>query len=345
MAQIRTATHTLAGFSGIPLLATTSAWKCFMSAKRCHRVVHAAPMSRAQTTSADTTPGMPLPAADKITSTDNAYIKHCVKLRDNAKYRQQHGRLLLAGVVPITEIAGANTPLDVQVAFVPLARECPGFVKPKVIVYVSEPVLKKLAGVESAESIGLVVEMSFPQPVDLTRVACERLLVLDGVQDPGNLGTLLRTALAFGWDAAFLLPGCCDPFNSKALRASRGAALRMPLEAGSWERLQQVVDAHGLKLLAGQQQGTGEELAVPQRQQHSSSNVPSGMPPVALVLGSEGQGLSETALQHCTPVAVPMVGHMESLNVGVAGAILMFVLSRGLPAMTRRLEDLQLKDE
>ena len=64
-----------------------------------------------------------------------------------------------------------------------------------------------------------------------------RVLVLDGVQDPGNLGTLLRTACAFGWGAALLLPGCCDPWNDKALRASKGAAFRLPLWSATWPQL------------------------------------------------------------------------------------------------------------
>ena len=68
----------------------------------------------------------------------------------------------------------------------------------------------------------------------------ERLLALEGVQDPGNMGTLLRSAAAFGWDGVHLLAGCCDPFNDKALRASRGAAFKVPLSRGGWTQLQQV---------------------------------------------------------------------------------------------------------
>ncbi|GFR49266.1 hypothetical protein Agub_g11245, partial [Astrephomene gubernaculifera] len=64
-------------------------------------------------------------------------------------------------------------------------------------------------------------QTSQPQPSSPSPPPPVRLLVLDGVQDPGNLGTLVRTALAFGWQGVFLLPGCCDPFNDKALRASR----------------------------------------------------------------------------------------------------------------------------
>ncbi|PNG99278.1 putative tRNA/rRNA methyltransferase YsgA, partial [Tetrabaena socialis] len=73
-----------------------------------------------------------------------------------------------------------------------------------------------------------------PPPPPTTAV---RLLVLDAVQDPGNLGTLVRSALAFGWHGLCLLPGCCDPFNDKAVRASRGAVLRLPIAYGSLDEL------------------------------------------------------------------------------------------------------------
>ena len=63
-------------------------------------------------------------------------------------------------------------------------------------------------------------------------------------------GTLLRTACALGWQAAYLLPGCCDVYNDKALRAGRGAAFKLPLARGSWEDLQAVLEAHGLTALA-----------------------------------------------------------------------------------------------
>jgi TrmH family RNA methyltransferase len=194
----------------------------------------------------------------------------------------------------------------------------------------------------------------------------QRLLVLEGVQDPGNLGTLLRCATAFGWDGVWLLPGCCDPFNDKALRASRGAALRLPLVSGDWQQLERVATDNGLMLLAAepedpdqqqqQQQETGgghkqqqqqQQVGLGrQQEQHSSKAAGAGwlqelrQQRIALVLGTEGQGLSQRALAACRPVSVPMTGDMESLNVGIAGGILMFLLSEGLQPMLGTLERL-----
>ena len=259
----------------------------------------------------------------------------------------------------------------------------PAGVTAQQVVTVSDAVMKKLAGVEEAAKITVVGELAMPQSVNLsgqrqssrdgtssTQFLCQvsnsqqeatslsrpqqlrRLLVLEGVQDPGNLGTLLRCAAAFGWDAVWLLPGCCDPFNDKALRASRGAALRVPLAAGELQELLAVVKQHNLLLLAAEPESE-DCCCQPQQQEHgisvwcSSAGVPyycsihSNDNRVCLVLGTEGAGLSNAVLQYATPVAVPMHGGMESLNVAVAGSILMFALSEGMPQLVGRLQQLR----
>ncbi|CAI5500018.1 unnamed protein product [Closterium sp. Naga37s-1] len=172
-----------------------------------------------------------------------------------------------------------------------------------------------------------------------------RVLVLDGVQDPGNLGTLLRTALAFDWviekwcggewksgetrrssmgylHGVFLLPGCCDPFNDKALRASRGVLFRRPVAVGDWSHLLSLTSHHNLSLLAA------HPAAADTADASAGASAPHG---ICLVLGSEGQGLSATALRLCQPVAIPMPGGAESLNVAVAGGILLFLLGPHSP--------------
>lgn len=173
-----------------------------------------------------------------------------------------------------------------------------------------------------------------------------RLLALEGVQDPGNLGTLLRTAAAFGWRGAWLLPGCADPFGAKAVRAARGAQLRSPLVTGpgaGWDALEAFAAAHGARLVAaalpGQVGGDGDEAVEKKKERRggggddggngtSTKNIANN---IILVLGSEGQGLSAEALRRCdASLSVPMVeGAMESLNVAVAGGVLMFALGGG----------------
>ncbi len=143
------------------------------------------------------------------------------------------------------------------------------------------------------------------------------VLVLDGVQDPGNLGTLARSAAAFGCDAVVCLPGTVDPWNPKVVRASAGAVFRLPVVQAGLEQLDDWLRDHGVILVAADAGGdaVGDE-SLPER--------------VALVLGNEGAGLSEAVASRCArTVSIPMRGGTESLNVAVAGAILLYELTRG----------------
>jgi len=141
----------------------------------------------------------------------------------------------------------------------------------------------------------------------------QRVLVLDGVADPGNLGTLLRTALALGWEGAYLLQNCCDPYNDKALRAAMGATFRLPLRMGTASTLQQLAEEEDWRCWVADLKGESPE-SVPTQQK------------IALILGSEAHGVSEACRRLGRAVAIPMPGSMESLNVSTAGAILLYLL-------------------
>ena len=135
------------------------------------------------------------------------------------------------------------------------------------------------------------------------------MLALWQVSDPGNVGTLLRTADAFGAGVS-LSPECADPTGPRALRASAGAIFRVPLVA--WESVPErriALVAHG-----------GEPLA--------AADV---TPPVTLLLGSERAGLPDALLRECHKASIPTPGDAESLNVAAAGAIALYELSRRAP--------------
>lgn len=142
-----------------------------------------------------------------------------------------------------------------------------------------------------------------------------RYLVLDGIQDPGNLGTLVRAAAAFGVSGVVAIHGTTDPWAPKAVRASAGALLGRPLARSSTGAFLEWARENGVGLWAAD--ASGADVA----------GVDVGSP-WALVVGNEGGGVSgplrEAALGL---VAVPMPGGTESLNVGVAGAILLYVLT------------------
>lgn len=143
-----------------------------------------------------------------------------------------------------------------------------------------------------------------------------RALVLDAVQDPGNLGTLVRAARAFALDGVVALDGTVDPWNPKAVRSAAGSSFRIPVVKAPWSDVEPALSGRGVKLLAAEAGGrdvAGVEVA----------------PPWALAVGNEGAG-PRAALRAAakTRVSVPMPGGAESLNAGVAGSILLYALAR-----------------
>lgn len=149
-----------------------------------------------------------------------------------------------------------------------------------------------------------------------------RYLVVDGVQTPGNLGTLLRSAWAFGLDGAVLGEGTVDPWNGKAIRASAGAVFRLPLlrpPAGFPPRPADGSPAPGLYYA----DAAGAPVESIARDAASS--------PWQLVVGNEARGVSARYREAGQGVAVPIAPHVDSLNAAVAGSLLMYALTRRPP--------------
>jgi RNA methyltransferase, TrmH family len=143
-----------------------------------------------------------------------------------------------------------------------------------------------------------------------------RLLVLDAVQDPGNVGTILRTAAALGVTAAVALPGTVDLWNAKVVRSAMGAHFHHSAMSSTWDELDAFRAARGVSLWATD--ATGDPLerdGAPRR--------------LALVVGNEGSGVSDAARERADRlVAVPIASSVESLNVAVATGILLHELRR-----------------
>lgn len=130
----------------------------------------------------------------------------------------------------------------------------------------------------------------------------------------------LNFLLYWQQDGVFLLPGCCDPFNDKALRASRGACFQLPIVSGNWNQLDNFRNGFQMKMLAGHP----ERKAAASLSQNLADSLMDKH--VCLILGSEGLGLSEQSELKCELVSIPMAGDYESLNVSVAGGIFLFML-------------------
>jgi RNA methyltransferase, TrmH family len=244
----------------------------------------------------------------RVTSSNHPLVKHLVKLRQNRDYRYDHQSLVIEGIKPVEELARHNRFKVIATyneAMVPLGAEADE------ILIVNDTVMKKISTMQTPE--GVVVEIGMPKPASLS--GGKSILALDGVSDPGNVGAMLRSALALGWEGVFILNESCDPFNDKALRAARGATFRIPLSWGSLDQLKKLVKENHLTPLVADIQG--KEIL-----QASKKG------PILLVMGNEAHGPSKEIKEFCEPVSIAMPGAMESLNVSVAAGILMYVLRR-----------------
>jgi TrmH family RNA methyltransferase len=184
---------------------------------------------------------------------------------------------------------------------------------------VADAELEALADTEHPQGVVVVIEPRRWTLSDIRMATGTVVLALDGVQDPGNVGTMLRTALGLGASGMIALKGTADLTNSKVLRAAMGATFRLPAATASadelvaWGRLQRmeiwVADASG---------ETTDRL--PRR---------NGRAPVALVLGNEGAGVSPSLEAVASRrVAIPLAPGVESLNVAVAAGILLYEITR-----------------
>ena len=243
-----------------------------------------------------------------ITSLQHPLVKHLLKLRRESAERYQHQALVLEGLKPIQEVSTLITKLLYTPGYASFAQSISG---EKWLV--TEAILHKISGMSSPE--GIIAEIRMPSFVALDKA--KHVLALDGISDPGNLGTLLRTALALGWEAVYFLPGSCDPFNEKALRAARGAHFKLALAKGTAEQLLQWTETEEVQALVADVKGKSPTLLPPASRR-------------LLIVGNEAHGASAIVRRFCQPVAIPMPGEMESLNVAVAGGILLYLLSNAI---------------
>ena len=156
-------------------------------------------------------------------------------------------------------------------------------------------------------AVARVRERPFAEVLAMARTARWPLVVLDGVQDPGNVGTICRTAAAAGAPALAVLPGSADPFGPKAVRASAGNVFRLSVARG------QPADVEGLRAFGAAASG-GTPLLTAQIEKAD-----------VLLLGSEAHGLSRTDVELVT---IPVADEVESLNVAAAAAVLLFEIRR-----------------
>lgn len=182
------------------------------------------------------------------------------------------------------------------------------------LFYVTDRLFGEISQVETPQGILAVVPQ--PQPVELSQVMSQisaplLLPIAAGVQDPGNLGTLMRAALAAGAQAFGVTGGTVEPFNPKAIRASAGAVFRLPVVHLEGEWLTQLT-------------GSGVQVRAAAAGQGAPYFDVEWSRASALLLGNEGSGLDPDLMEQAEVVTIPMSPASESLNVSMAGSVLLF---------------------
>ena len=252
--------------------------------------------------------------AECITSRENGKIKYACKLGQSAAFRAEEQAFFAEGLKLCLELA-KNCPLKVIYYTQRALDKNPELAHLSCEQYlVQEHVAEKLAGVQSPQGVFAVLGRPAASFAALPQNG--RFLALERVQDPGNVGALIRSAAAFGFDGVILSPGCADVYSPKVLRASMGAAGRLPVVT-----VPSLPDA--LAQLASQ--GVTCLAAALQNSQPLGSVPGSYAGGVCLVIGSEGQGLSESVAAACqAAVRIPITDLVESLNASVAGSVLLW---------------------
>lgn len=251
---------------------------------------------------------------ETITSRQNPLCVQVRKLAAEGKYRRRTGRFLCDSPKLVQEALrwtpeAVETVLCTSQALLPAL---PGHVR---AVLVPEEVMASLAPSKTPQGVLAVCALE-DRPLPRT-LEGSRYVVLDGVQDPGNVGTVLRTADAFWCDGVFLVGGCADLWSPKTLRASMGAAFRCPVWSCTAQELSDLLRRSGIPLWgAALREDTADVKAVDWSR-------------AALAIGSEGRGLSRELLEMCDgTVRIPMREHCESLNAAAAAAVLIWEMAR-----------------
>ena len=228
-----------------------------------------------------------------INSTQNEKIKNYAKLNEK-KYRDESNLFIIEGAHLVEEAKEYNIIKEILTT------------NPNIEgTLVSIDVMKKLTNQKSVVEVCAICEKLKKENIT------DKILILDNIQDPGNIGTLIRSAVAFGFDT-IVMENSCDIYSSKVLRATQGAIFKLNI-------INAKIDNFILSLKDYKIYGTSLKNGVPLKQIEKGEKL-------AIILGNEGNGVRDNILDMTDKNIFIEITNMESLNVGVAGGILMYEL-------------------
>lgn len=256
---------------------------------------------------------------ERIESAANKKIKLAASLAQR-KRRQKEGKFVAEGVRLVEMAAASDWTIDFALftseleqdergakLLTSLEAKCP-------VCEVSAPLFKKASGTETPQGILAVVRMNHAELDTFAESDNPFYVILDGVQDPGNAGTIIRTADAAGADGIIFLTGCVDVFDAKTVRAAMGSLFHIAVVTNvNRAELLDFTTKKGLKLYATALDDTAKTIYETDLTGDT-----------AVVFGNEGNGVSEELLHASQSVYIPMYGGAESLNVNASAAIVLY---------------------
>ncbi len=247
-----------------------------------------------------------------IKSKDNAIYKTALKLTKK-KYRDAMGLYLLEGIKPLQDAMDMGIPIETVLISEEIGVKKELLTEKSIIL--DRRLFAAISDTGTSQGVIAIAEQKRYNKAEFsTAVAVGNVVLLDRLQDPGNIGTIIRTAEAAGYRGIIMVKGSGDPYSPKVVRAAAGTLLRMP-----------VIMAEDDMDAVSMVKSMGKRLIVTDLDARLDCFEADLSGEIALVIGNEGQGVSEGLLQAADQkVKIPMAGSIESLNAAVAAGILMY---------------------
>jgi len=247
--------------------------------------------------------------SELITSRKNPLLQQVKKLLTSKKAREEAGLFVSDGTKLLQEAIRWWPGLDTVILSQDVQMDVPAGVR---TVVVPKDVMESVSPMQTPQGALFLCRLPEEKPF----VPKPGMLLLDGIQDPGNLGTILRTADALQIPVA-LLEGCADPYSHKVVRSSMGAVFRMEIPQTTWQEVKSACAEAGIPIAVTALSDTAQDLR----------DAP--LQTMAVVIGSEGQGVRDEILNYAQEaLIIPMNPHCESLNAAIAAAIVMWQMKQ-----------------
>ncbi|MNO17523.1 23S rRNA (uridine(2479)-2'-O)-methyltransferase [compost metagenome] len=252
-----------------------------------------------------------------ILSPQNARVKEWAALLEK-KHRDKQGKYIIEGIHLVKEALAAG--VEIECICYDLEKGIPGELSERSAggpdiewIGVSAAVIGKCSDTPSPQPVFAVIRKGLPSPEGLLKVANGLVVVLDGVQDPGNIGTIIRSADAVGADGVIVGPGCADIYSPKVIRSTMGSLFHLPVVSCSLKDVLPRAKEQGIRLAGTSLQANGNCFTY------------DFTGPVWLLFGSEAKGLSPEVRELMDDgLLIPMHGQAESLNVAMAASVLLY---------------------